>query len=37
MIFYADRLLSDVTLSKETTADFKERMRQSGDNVNDSE
>jgi cullin 1 len=33
----ANRLLSDVTLSKETTADFKERMRQSGDNVQDSE
>lgn len=31
------RCMTDVTLSKETTADFKERMRQAGDNVQDSE
>ncbi|KAJ9116957.1 hypothetical protein QFC22_004615 [Naganishia vaughanmartiniae] len=29
------KMVQDVTLSKETTAEFKERMRQAGDNVQD--
>lgn len=39
IIFFSTdvRCSPDVTLSKETTAEFKERMRQGGDNAQDSE